>query len=201
MSVSQSAANGRRDRILTTASELFSRQEFGSVLMDDIAADANVAKGTLYNYFGSKDALYGEVITSRLESLVSALRDSSSQRDDVRVNVRRLAVHVMSFMLKYPAFFRLWKREEGWICGDGQHPWCRLRTELHSVLVDIVRSGIDAGHLRAVDPAVAAALVFGAIDGAVYRNIGGTVSDAEIRRERDDLDEFVWRALRAGVET
>jgi AcrR family transcriptional regulator len=193
--VTASTNESKRESILTIASELFSRQDYASVVMDDIAASCGVAKGTLYNYFGSKDALYGEVITNRLQHLVAALSDSCSQRDDTRLNIRRVAVHVMSFMLKYPAFFRIWKREEGWVCGETDHAWCRLREELHEILIGILQQGIEAGLIRPIKPEVAAAQMFGAIDGAVYRCIGVSITSSTMDRERDALDEFIWRAV------
>jgi len=198
------AANGdKRERILATAAELFSRRDFGCVLMDDVAAAAQVAKGTIYNYFGSKDALYREVVTSRLEHLVGVLCQSCRERDDVRLNVRRIAVHVMSFMLKYPDFFRIWKREEGWVCGDEAHPWYALRGQLHAILIDQIARGIAHGLIRPLEPARAAACIFGAIDGAVYHNLRWSDAEREVcaqrevRAQRDLLDDFVWRGLSA----
>jgi len=44
-----------RDRILSTAIELFSRRGLGTVTIDDIAAAADVGKGTVYNYFATKE--------------------------------------------------------------------------------------------------------------------------------------------------
>lgn len=192
-----SGTNAKRERALTVASELFSRQDFGAVLMDEVAGRARVAKGTLYNYFGSKDALYREVMTTRLEHLISVLRESTRQRDDVRMNVRRVAVHVMSFMLKYPDFFRIWKREEGWACNNAHHPLSRLRANLHGVLIEVLERGASLGVIRPMGAAWAANLIFGTIDGAVYRSIGRRVPRDEILAERDGLADFVWCAIRA----
>lgn len=197
MTATHPRMNAKRERILAAASALFSKEDFGSVLMDDVASRAHVAKGTLYNHFGSKDALYREVVTTRLAHLVSVLQESTRQRDDVRVNVRRLAVHVMSFMLKYPDFFRIWKREEGWVCNDSGHPLARLRNDIHRVLIDALRRGIALGVIRPLDTVCTAALIFGTIDGAVYRNLGRTVSREEALRQRNWLDEFVWNAVKA----
>lgn len=45
------------ERLLSTASELFAREGIRSVGIDRILAEAGVAKATLYQAFGSKDAL------------------------------------------------------------------------------------------------------------------------------------------------
>lgn len=190
-------APAKRERILTAAAELFSRRDFGTVTVDDIAARAGVAKGTVYNHFDSKDALLTEAITTRLEHLVETLTESCRQRDDVRLNVRRVAVHVMSFMLKYQPFFCMWKREEAWVCADRNHAWYGLREHLQRVLVSQLQRGQREGTLRALDPDSVASHIFGAIDGAVLRNLGRVPDDPAVVTERDRLDEFIWTAIRA----
>jgi len=46
-----------RTRIVTVAMELFEQQGFNSTTMEQIADVADVAKGTLYNYFPVKEAI------------------------------------------------------------------------------------------------------------------------------------------------
>ncbi len=50
-------ADSPRERILETASRLFSRDGYRAVGVDTIIAESGVAKMTLYKYFPSKDAL------------------------------------------------------------------------------------------------------------------------------------------------
>ena len=47
----------RERRILKAAEQLFARKGFAGVAMEDVAARAGLAVGTLYNYFPSKLAL------------------------------------------------------------------------------------------------------------------------------------------------
>ena len=46
-----------RRRIVQEATRLFSERGFDAPTVDDIAAAADVAKGTIYNYFDSKEAI------------------------------------------------------------------------------------------------------------------------------------------------
>ena len=48
----------RRDQILATARELFSRRPYGTVSNTEIAAAAGVSRGLLNHYFGTKRELY-----------------------------------------------------------------------------------------------------------------------------------------------
>jgi AcrR family transcriptional regulator len=50
-----------RKALILAAATLFRRQRYESVAVEDIAALANVAKGTLYNYFPSKEDLAAAV--------------------------------------------------------------------------------------------------------------------------------------------
>jgi AcrR family transcriptional regulator len=50
-----------RKALILAAATLFGRQKYESVAVEDIAALANVAKGTLYNYFPSKEYLAAAV--------------------------------------------------------------------------------------------------------------------------------------------
>jgi AcrR family transcriptional regulator len=56
------AVKNARDRVLETAYELFHRNTLGSVGVDRIVAEANVAKTTLYRHFPSKDELAVSVL-------------------------------------------------------------------------------------------------------------------------------------------
>ncbi len=51
-----------RERIVEAATRLFSERGFDAPTVDDIAAAADVAKGTIYNYFDSKEAILFEFL-------------------------------------------------------------------------------------------------------------------------------------------
>lgn len=61
--------NSRRDRkkiatrsqILAAAIDLFSRRGLDAVTIEEIAAAADVGKGTIYNYFATKEGHRGGV--------------------------------------------------------------------------------------------------------------------------------------------
>ncbi len=51
-----------RRRIVAEATRLFSERGFDAPTVDEIAEAADVAKGTIYNYFGSKEAILFEFL-------------------------------------------------------------------------------------------------------------------------------------------
>ncbi|KGM09099.1 TetR/AcrR family transcriptional regulator [Cellulomonas bogoriensis] len=93
---SRMAKDARRAQVLATAQDLFAREGFHHVSMDDIAEAVEVSKPVLYRHFPSKLDLYLEIVENRGQSLVStidaalevAAREPPSGRDVVRAVVR-----------------------------------------------------------------------------------------------------------------
>jgi AcrR family transcriptional regulator len=73
----------RRNHILTTAKSLWSIHTFTSFTMNELAEQANLAKGTLYLYFKTKEevllALLSEALTQWFEILTEALAAGTDQ--------------------------------------------------------------------------------------------------------------------------
>ena len=56
----------RRGEITIAAARVFDANGYAATTMDAVAAEANVAKGSLYNYFPSKHSLFVQVFTIAL---------------------------------------------------------------------------------------------------------------------------------------
>lgn len=67
------ARPARRAQILAIAQELFARDGYHHVSMDDIADHAQISKPVLYRHFPSKLELYLEVVDHRGEALLTAI--------------------------------------------------------------------------------------------------------------------------------
>jgi len=52
----------RRQKLLDLGMRLFANKSYEDVSIDDVAREANISKGLLYHYFGSKRAFYTEVV-------------------------------------------------------------------------------------------------------------------------------------------
>ena len=61
------------EAILTTAKKIFARYGLRKTSLDEIACMARVAKGTIYNYFGSKDRVYLEVLSREADELLKKI--------------------------------------------------------------------------------------------------------------------------------
>jgi len=61
----------RERRIVKAAEKLFARKGYAEVAMEDVAASAGLAVGTIYNYFPSKSALLLAIVKGETESLLA----------------------------------------------------------------------------------------------------------------------------------
>ena len=91
------SAEQTRQSILEAAYGLFRRKGFVRVGVDEVAVAAGVTKRTLYNHFGSKDALLAAVLASQHEKTFAAFQTfgeelSGSAEDIVDALFRKLAL-------------------------------------------------------------------------------------------------------------
>ncbi len=93
------ARDVRRAQILEIAQDLFARQGYHHVSMDDIADHAEVSKPVLYRHFPSKLDLYLDVVDHRAEALLAAI-DAALADDpsDVRAVVGALVRAYVEFV-------------------------------------------------------------------------------------------------------
>src|SRR6202453_5387552 len=64
-------AEFRRSEILAAATKVFATKGFVATRMEDIAKAARLAKGTLYLYFQSKDAIYQATVQQAVTKLAA----------------------------------------------------------------------------------------------------------------------------------
>lgn len=85
--------DARRAQLVAAAREVFARRGYHGAGVSDIIDAAGVARGTFYNYFESKRAIFDAVLGELMEAVGSAVRVIDVTRsipDQVRQNVRDL---------------------------------------------------------------------------------------------------------------
>jgi TetR/AcrR family transcriptional regulator, mexJK operon transcriptional repressor len=95
------ARDARRLHILDVARDVFIEDGFAAASMSTIAARLGGSKGTLYNYFESKEVLFSAVVTNECERKIAAMFDVEGAEDGdmeavLRGFARRYARMVLS---------------------------------------------------------------------------------------------------------
>src|SRR5262249_47260007 len=68
-------SEARRQAIVKAALDEFCARGFAATRLDDVAARAGVAKGTIYLHFDDKEALFREIVGTMLVPLVTVLEE------------------------------------------------------------------------------------------------------------------------------
>ena len=168
MRKSVEAKHETRARLLEAAAREFGRAGFERANIDAISLDAGYSKGTIYNYFPSKEDLFVAVVEAAAEEAAARV----SAPSDVDSNVRlRAALHgFCSWAQEHEAFAQVFVRE----CLMGT-PGLYARViqaeaPLVSRLEEILEEGRRRGDVRDdVSAQVLALAIFGLTDLALVQ--------------------------------
>jgi uroporphyrinogen-III synthase/DNA-binding transcriptional regulator YbjK len=188
----------KRELMLEVAAELFSKKNYHEVMMDDVARLTDVAKGTVYNYFSSKEELYFTIMSSKLENLNASLKNKIASEISVIDSLHTYVIHLYMFMMKYQNFFLMYQKEymnaENEFCDDLR----AMSDELKSILSNVIYKGKRENQFREIDESFAVKLVLGSVFGTVQRGIENKYSNNKLIEEREKLFDFVLHGLYSG---
>lgn len=102
----QREADARRQQILEAARECFLKRGIPGCSMDEIARTAELAKGTLYLYFSSKEEIAFSLLLSATEDLLRTLEGAWEPSVPAVEQIRRLALSYYRFFISQPEAFR-----------------------------------------------------------------------------------------------
>ena len=108
--VSEATKTTHRRRLLDAAADAFATHGLHGARIDDISLAAGLAKGTVYNYFDSKQDLFREVIAS-WASRVTAARRPVDDDASIRDQLIALVDADMTIMREFEPFARAAFRE------------------------------------------------------------------------------------------
>lgn len=179
--------------IYRAAATLFATRGFERTSVDEIAAQAGVAKGTIFYHYKSKDDLFREM----LERGMARLRDSVSagiQGTTDPVEALCAVVAIQTRLLhENPDFFRIALAE---LWGD-QGRQQALRTALAGYLEQIqglAARGMESGQIKAVSPETVADVIFGMTSVAAFHLLL-----APVPRQVDQVIAELQAVLRTGI--
>lgn len=172
--------------ILLAAERVFSRRGYDRATTREIAAEAGVSEGTLYNYFPNKRAILLALIDRINESW---LRDIEQiQADTPEDAIAQLIARRLRFVQEHPT--TILTLQQALLDPEvGRHLDAAVRHG-QSSLIERLRDLAARGALRAVDPVVAEEAIAGLIMGVA---IGVELAAAGRGRELFSPEEIARR--------
>ena len=156
------AKTDRKKLILEEAARLFSAKRFDEVLMDDIAHQAGVGKGTIYTYFADKEELYFAVVFEGIRRLNEQLQRKANRQQNPEDELRRMVHAIVSFFSQNRFFFRLMSQEDGKSeggRGENRKRWREERRIQLAAIESVLQNGAEEGVFSVEHPKVETAIL------------------------------------------
>ncbi|MFB9683875.1 TetR/AcrR family transcriptional regulator [Amycolatopsis plumensis] len=172
-----------KQKLFEATLELSKSRGLVGLTVDDIAAAAGVAKGTVYYNFGSKDGLVDALLRYGVDILAVRLRDAVSEADPLDV-IEAQVDTTLEFIAQYPGFSQILVSELWRTPGQWHGTLSLLREEIISIVKQQLSRLESEGRLpEGVQIPTAAAGLFGtmlvvALDWQVF---GPQRTRAEVR--------------------
>ena len=193
----------RRDGILDVARDCFLADGYAATSMSAIAARLGGSKGTLYNYFKSKEELFEAVMQRQCGALAETLFDVDHDGDDMRERLQHFAGKFLTLLLTPESLgiHRVVVGETGRFPELGRMFYDMgpkvILTKIAGYLSDLM----DQGVLRRADPFVAAQqfkdlTISGVLQPRTWGVITGDMTDAEIENQVNNAVDTFLRAYR-----
>ena len=171
--------DGRKQRLLAAASRLFGRRGYTAVTTVMIAEEAGVSEGTIYHYFGSKDALACAAASRYGRGFAEAMFDGFDPHaglPDVETVIRRAFAYVR---FSDPLFGLFLLADDA---GQSLPAKRANRTEIVIRLTEIFSLWRNQGLIRRAEPRILAELSFGLVEAGLrecYAREGTTAAVEE----------------------
>ncbi len=161
----------KRQHLVEAAAAVFAEQGFTSTRVADIAERAGIGKGTVYEYFTSKEELLFAVfewIDSRVSTRVEAVLAEDISGHEKLLRLLRLGADVVTEQVEMqPVILDFWAASRGNLLEDRHREVCTSSYRFfRKVITDFIHDGQRRGDFRPeVDAEALAATVVSTFDG------------------------------------
>jgi AcrR family transcriptional regulator len=185
-------ASARRRQLLDAALDAFAEQGFHATSMNDVAEAAGVTKPVLYQHFGSKRALYQELlddVAATLEARIHEATATAGPRAQVEAGFRAYFTFVAERRSRFTLLFGSGARRDAEFAGTVS----RLEASVAEWVASLIDADLDDGHRRTL-----AYGIVGLAEATSRHWVSGALDlgPEELSAQAADL---AWKGLR-GVE-
>jgi AcrR family transcriptional regulator len=206
-SITQSRRNRerqeRRAAILDAARNVFFTQGIYQTTMDDVAAAAEVSKGTVYLYYENKETILALLLQEGLSLLIQHLEKAYNPKENLPAptRLRAIARAYFLFFQSYPHYYRLlimFERKKFQISVD---PELYEQTLMRSTrglafVIQALEQGIEDGIFHVEDPKRSASVLWAMLHG-VYVILGHPLRKEMLASDLESLyDSAVELAIK-----
>ena len=176
----------KRDNIVQAAARVFAQKGYSGTVMADIAVTAGIGKGTIYEYFKSKEDLFYGVFEWFVRQMTELSRvDASALGGSPRTKLAALGDSLIKATQDMKDFLSLFM--EFWAASGAsnmrerfQQVFREIYAGFRGIISALIREGVRRGEFRSdVDPESIAAVLVGSWDGLYLQSWFDPAFDAK----------------------
>ena len=192
----------KRREIIEVAKQVFRAKGFAAASMAEIAADLGGSKGTLYNYFTSKEALFSAVMIEMARELADPIFSELDKARDGRAAIKTFARRLVRVLSSPEVLdFKRMIAAEGARSGIGKLCFADTHGNYRGKLAEFFRRQIANGTFRDADPLRAVTHLEGLCSAGpahdLLEGIVDNVPEAELLTAADAAADVFLRAYAA----
>ncbi len=196
----QRRKDARPAELIEAALQAFSETGFGGTKIEDIARRAGVAKGTVYRYFPTKDALFEAVVREHITPIFARLESSGDSSGDASSQLVAIVRRIYTELIEHPV-----RRTIMHILIAEGNRFPQLTEFYHAeviakgkrILRRAIKRGIDSGEFRRSPALNNPEVIMGpAILAAVWKMSFEQAAPLDIKRYRNAHLDILLNGLR-----
>jgi AcrR family transcriptional regulator len=183
--------------ILDAARKVFSRKNFEQTTVDDIAAAAHVAKGTLYLYYKSKREIYLEALRRDIMALSEETDRRMQGCNTAAEKIRAFISTRVKFFEENRGFFRIYYSEFAHFyvpLAPAPKGLRELYIRQAKRLEAILQQAVEKREIRGICPRSTALRLYDMTLGVIAQRLLGW-SKAPVEEDIEALFELLWRGI------
>ena len=184
-----------RESIIRVALDLFQRQGFDGTTMDQIAAEADIARKTLYNHFPVKEAIVDDYVRELSTDLARPSREELHQLPDTRSRLLAALDTAYQWVETNPEFTAIclgYRMKNMWRKTGGD----TSETGTHEIMSEILVRGQQTGEIRQDVPVKLLVFQLDMLRGSVVMEWLADAERIDLRKEIAKIvDLFLYGAI------
>ncbi|MGA2386376.1 MAG: TetR/AcrR family transcriptional regulator [Candidatus Bathyarchaeia archaeon] len=195
----------RRNLILDAAQTLFFSKNYSEITIEEIADKAQLAKGTLYTYFKSKEALYSAVALRGAHIMNEMFKDAADRNQSGLEKAFAIGQAYYEFYKRHPHYFHVLVEAENLPVARSDDinaaELIRVSCENLETVLNAVVTGIKDGSIKPdLNPQQTSIFLIQSTRAMILLPPGFEIFLRRADADRDATVKFTLRALRGSIE-
>ncbi|MFP4020561.1 MAG: TetR/AcrR family transcriptional regulator [Halanaerobium sp.] len=186
-------AEDTKTKILNSAFQLFSKNNYHTVSMTEIANGAEISKGTLYWHFDSKEDLFREIAVNGMDYFYNLFQDIAMEEKSSEEKIRSLIKCVLETLAEHINMLDVFRNNVELISSDFKDVIDAKHQNNVKVVTKIIKQGIAEGLIKSENPADIATMILSVLFTPHTKEL---LDDAEkVEKKIDFVHDFIMNGI------